>query len=337
MIRILCSAPLNTIQDLGRAQGRRWGVSQAGAMDPVALRVANALLGDQAGEAAIEVAIFPFELRFEAACAFAVTGAGAATLDGRPLPANWARPAAAGQTLTLDQGPRGVFGYVAFAGGLDVPQRLGSRATDLKGRFGGAGGTGLSPGQTLRLRHSAGGAGVPLHGYGLSPSALPARLTGAEGETRVRVIAAAEWDAFTDEARRLFAHADWTVSREVNRTGYRLQGAPLRMTAPLELLSHGLAPGVVQIPPSGQPIVQMADANTAGGYPKIATVISADLWALAQVRSGERVGFDLVGWEDAIAAARELDQRLLALDKTLRAARERRQIGGPLRNPQAER
>jgi allophanate hydrolase subunit 2 len=94
---------------------------------------------------------------------------------------------------------------------------------------------------------------------------------------------------------------------------------------------------VVQVPPSGQPIVQMADANTAGGYPKIATVISADLWALAQTRSGEPVGFDLVSWEEAIAAMRELDRHLLAIDNTLRAARERNPAAAPLPISQAER
>lgn len=327
MIRILRSGPLNTIQDLGRAEGRRWGVSRAGAMDPVALRLANLLLGQPAGEAAMEVALFPLELRFEADCAFAVTGAGAARLDGRALPANWARRARAGQTLTLDQGPRSVFGYVAFGGGLDLPERLGSRATDLKGGFGGAGGKGLSSGQTLRLRPTAAGPGVPADGYGLAPGALPTRRTGADGETRIRVLAAAEWRAFTDEAQGLFERSAWTVSREVNRTGYRLSGPILRTGAPLELLSHGLVPGVVQVPPSGQPIVQMADANTAGGYPKIATVIDADLWALAQTRSGELVGFDLVDWEEAIAARRELDRRLLALEETLCAARSRSPIG----------
>ncbi|HSZ51691.1 MAG TPA: biotin-dependent carboxyltransferase family protein [Caulobacteraceae bacterium] len=325
MIRILRSGPLNTIQDLGRAEGRRWGVSRAGAMDPVALRTANALLGQAAGEAAIEVAIFPFELRFESDCAVAVTGAGAASLDGRVLPANWALHASAGQTLTLDQGPRGAFGYVAFAGGLDVPERLGSRATDLKGGFGGAGGQGLSPGQTLGPRPVAQESGVPVEGYGVSFGALPARRVGAQGETRLRAIAAAEWDAFSDEAQRLFEGALWTVSREVNRTGYRLSGPSLSMHAPQELLSHGLVPGVVQVPPSGQPIVQMADANTAGGYPKIGTVISADLWALAQTRSGEAVGFELVSWEEAIDATQELDRRLLDIDNALRAARERLQ------------
>jgi 5-oxoprolinase (ATP-hydrolysing) subunit C len=322
VIRILRSGPLNTIQDLGRAEGRRWGVARAGVMDPVALRVANTLLGNDPGEAAIEVAIFPFEIRFEVACAFAVSGAGAAKLDGRALPAHWACRATAGQTLTLDPGPRGVFGYVAFAGGLDIPLRLGSRATDLKGGFGGADGKALSAGGRLRLRRAAAGAGVPAEGYGVSPAALPTRPTGQESERRLRAIAAAEWDAFTDEAQRLFERSAWIVSREVNRTGYRLSGPVLRTVAPIELLSHGLAPGVVQVPPSGQPIVQMADANTAGGYPKIATVIDADLWALAQARSGEKAGFDLVSWEDAIAARRELDQRLQALDKTLRAARE---------------
>jgi 5-oxoprolinase (ATP-hydrolysing) subunit C len=336
LIRILRSGPLNTVQDLGRAEGRRWGVARAGAMDPVALRVANALLGNEPGEAAIEAAIFPFEIRLEQACAFAVTGAGAARLDGRALPAHWACRAAGGQTLILEPGPRGVFGYVAFAGGLDLPLRLGSRATDLKGGFGGADGKPLSAGQTLHLRRSAAAATVPIDGYGVSPAALPARRAGKNGESRLRAIVAAEWEDFTDAARDLFERSAWTVSREVNRTGYRLSGPVLQTSAPLELLSHGLAPGVVQVPPSGQPIVQMADANTAGGYPKIATVIAADLWALAQARSGETVGFDLVSWEDAIAAGRELDQRLQALDKTLRAARERVPTGALPRSLEAQ-
>jgi biotin-dependent carboxylase-like uncharacterized protein len=336
LIRILRSGPLNTIQDLGRGEGRRWGVSRAGAMDPVALRLANALVGADPGEAAIEVAIFPFELRFQTACAFSVTGAGAATLDGHPLPANWACRAIAGQILTVDGGSRGAFGYIAFAGGLDIPERLGSRSTDLKGQFGGAAGKPLFAGQTLGVRRAAAGLEIPARGYGVSPAVVPARPTGREGEIRIRAIAAAEWSAFTDEARHLFEHSVWTVSREVNRTGYRLSGTALRTVAPLELLSHGLVPGVIQVPPSGQPIVQMADANTAGGYPKIATVIGADLWALAQSRSGALVGFDLVTWGDAIAARRQLDQRLQALDKTLRAARERDPMGAPLRTPQAE-
>ena len=336
MIRILRSGPLNTVQDLGRAEGRRWGVARAGAMDPVALRVANALLGQDAGEAAIEVAIFPFDLRFETACAFAVTGSGSARLDGAPLPANWAQRATPDQTLTLDPGPSGVFGYVAFQGGLEIPERLGSRATDLKGGFGGADGRALSPWETLRLREPARGEGVPPDGYGLSPSALPTPRTGAAGETRVRAIAAAEWNAFSDEAQRLFEHSVWSVTREVNRTGYRLSGPPLLTRAPMELLSHGLVPGVVQVPPSGQPIVQMADANTAGGYPKIATVIRADLWALAQSRSGAAVGFDLVSWEEAIAAQRELDRRLTDIDNALRAARERRPFEVLARTSQAE-
>ena len=337
MIRILRSGPLNTIQDLGRPQGRRWGVSRGGAMDPVSLRAANALLGQGAGEAAIEVAIFPFELRCETDCAFAVTGAGTAWLDGQVLPANWARRVSAGQILLLNQGPRGAFGYVAFAGGLDVAERLGSRATDLKGGFGGAGGKGLSPGQTLGLRASGQGASVPHDGYGVSRGALPAKRTGAAGETRLRAIAAAEWEAFTEEARQDFVGSTWTITREVNRTGYRLSGRQLRTRAPLELLSHGLVPGVVQVPPSGQPIVQMADANTAGGYPKIATVIAADLWALAQTRSGETVGFDIVSWEEAVAAGRELDRRLADIDKALRAARERSPPGAHLTTSPVER
>jgi biotin-dependent carboxylase-like uncharacterized protein len=323
LIRILRSGPLNTVQDLGRPGGRRYGVGRSGAMDPVALEIGNLLLGNPSDEAGVEIAIFPFEIAFEAACAFAVSGAGSASLDGRPLPAGWASRAEAGQTLRVDPTRNGVFGYLAFAGGLDVPLRLGARATDLKAGFGGAGGRPLATGDRVGLREPESRSRIPAHGYGAAGSALPAGASPVGGGGLLRVIPAAEWETFTDEAIAAFLGEPWTVSREVNRTGYKLSGPELKTRRPLELASHGIVPGIVQVPPAGQPIVQMADANTCGGYPKLATVIAADLWRLAQTRSGETVAFAAVSWEDAVAAERELERGLDELDSVLRLARDR--------------
>ncbi len=318
MIRVLRSAPLNTIQDLGRPLGRRWGVGRAGAMDPVALQMGNLLLGNEAGEAGIELALFPFEIAFDADTAFALTGAtAAATLDGEPLPANWSRHAHAGQVLNVQAPRQGVFSYLTFAGGLGIAEVLGARATDLKGHFGGVNGAALTAGQTVALRDAQAQARVPVAGYGTAPGAI-AMHTGP-----LRVIPAAEWDDFDDASRDAFAREVWTVGREMNRQGYKLSGPTLSLRQRVELLSHGIVPGIVQVPPAGQPIVQMADANTMGGYPKIATVIAADLGRLAQTRPGETVRFELVDWDAAVAAERALDHAIHDLDIALSTARGR--------------
>ena len=322
MIEILRSGPLNSIQDLGRERALQWGVGRAGAMDPVALRIGNALLGNPDGEAGIEIAIFPFEIRLATGCAFALTGAETrASLDGSPLPPLWASRARAGQVLSLSASRSGTFAYVTFAGGLDISRRLGSCSTDLKSGFGGRDGQPLRPGQRLSLKDSAAAASVPATGLGASASAAPQPRRGPDGASLIRCIAAAEWPDFDDESARAFAAQAWTVSRQVNRQGYRLSGPALRLKAPRELLSHGLVPGVVQVPPDGQPIVQMAEANTCGGYPKIATVIDADLWRLAQTRSGETVRFELVSWDEAISAEQEQEAQLEALGASLDLAR----------------
>jgi biotin-dependent carboxylase-like uncharacterized protein len=318
VIRILRSAALNSVQDLGRARGRRWGVGKSGAMDPTALRIGNLLLGNDAGEAGIEIAIFPFELTFEVNTAFAITGASAqATLDGEPLPANWARRVKAGQTLTLQAPRHGVFAYLTFAGGLDIDEVLGARATDLKGRFGGLNGAALNAGQSLGLRDVDARTRVPAAGYGMAPGAV------SQSAGALRVISAAEWEAFDEASRAAFTGEPWTVSREMNRQGYKLTGPTLNLIHPLELLSHGITPGVVQVPPAGQPMVQMAEANTCGGYPKLATIIDADLGRLAQTRPGEHVRFELVDWATGVAAGRALDRQLSDLDIALSTARGR--------------
>ncbi|MBO1358785.1 biotin-dependent carboxyltransferase family protein [Acetobacter sacchari] len=317
MIEVLTGSPLNTIQDLGRPRTMTLGVSRGGAMDSAALKLGNLLLGNDIDAAGIEVVFFPFKVRFHADQAFAVTGArGVARLDDEPLPPDWAAKARAGQILTLHAPANGARSYVTFAGGLDVPVVLGSRSTDMKGGFGGYQGRALEAGTRLAAFPSD-AKDMPSSGYGLAhPCDLP------ENVAEVRCLPAAEFDAFTDDSQALFFEQLWTVTRTANRLGYRLESeTPLSLRSPLELLSHGIVPGTIQVPSAGMPIVQMADANTCGGYPKIANVIEPDLRLLAQTQTGRQIRFIRVELDEAVAAVRADAIRMHELGLALQSAR----------------
>lgn len=322
MIEIHTTGAPNTVQDAGRRGHLDAGISRCGAMDRLALNTGNALLGNDSGAAGIEVAFFPFRLRFARAVAFAVTGAACgATLDGRALPPCWTAEAGAGQVLALSPPRRGARAYVTVAGGIDVPPVMGSRSTDVKGGFGGLAGRGLRRGDRLALAEPAPGPGPGRAGFGAAPP--PFAPSGPEGgAVALRVIPAAEFERFDPPSRRALVEAEWRVGQEANRMGYRLGGPTLTLDRPLELLSHGIVPGIVQVPANGQPIVQLADANTCGGYPKIAAVIEADLWRIAQAPIGARLRFAEVDDGEAVRLLREQADWLAALART--AARLRR-------------
>jgi biotin-dependent carboxylase-like uncharacterized protein len=316
MIEVLSSAALATVQDLGRPGSLRWGVGTSGAMDNLALAAGNLMLGNDANAAGIEVPVFPFKVRFDEDCAFALTGADcAARLDEQPLMPWWSHQARAGQVLTLGlpQGgaQRGSRAVLCVAGGVDVPEVLGSRSTQLRGAFGGHEGRALRRGDTLR----AAGAGQPCKtGFGLVPPALALPLR-RDDALAVRVLPSAEYAAFEESSRAEFWAGEWKITAQSDRYGYRLEGEALRPIAPMEMRSHGIVPGVIQVPHSGQPIIQMRDAQPSGGYPKFGTVIEADLWRLGQAPIGSRIRFVEVTWDQAVAA---LDEVEAWLDKVKR-------------------
>jgi biotin-dependent carboxylase-like uncharacterized protein len=303
VIEVLTTGLPNTVQDLGRPGHLAQGISHGGAMDKEALAIANLLLGNEPSAAGIEVALHPFRMRAEIDTAVAVTGADCAvSVGGRSCPPWWAMTLRTGETLAIEPPRRGARSYVAVAGGLDLPLVIGSRSTDVKGSFGGFAGGGLSRGDRLALNPTT--RHFPVGGVG---AAIEERLGASDGiatAIELRVLPAAEFASFTEQSRVSFTGSDWVVSNEANRMGYRLSGEMLALCAPLELMSHGIVPGTVQVPPSGQPIIQLADANTCGGYPKIATVIEADLWRLAQAPVGARLRFSPVTFEDAVEALR---------------------------------
>ena len=302
MIEILSVLGPASIQDLGRFDQYRFGVGTSGAMDDIALRVGNILLANDENAAGIEIPMTPFKLRFGRDSTFALTGADVgADIGGRAIPPWWRSQARAGDVLSLKAMTRGARSYLTVDGGIDVPLVLGSRSTQLRGELGGLHGRSLQPGDVLPCAAPAPSAS--LGDLGTEPADIAlARMNAPAGVTVVRVIIAGEYDKYDGSAQDLFWATDWKVTPQSNRYGYRLQGSPVMPISPIEKRSHGIVPGVIQIPPNGQPIIQMRDAQTSGGYPKIATIIEADLWRVAQTGLGGKLRFEQTSYADALAA-----------------------------------
>jgi KipI family sensor histidine kinase inhibitor len=293
VLELLDPGLLTTVQDAGRNGRRRLGVSRAGAMDARALAAANAALGNPADAAALECTVAGPALAFLATTRFAIAGADlGAVLERRDL-GPWTVPlgapvlARAGNVLRFAGRRSGCRALVAIEGGVDVPEVLGSRATDLGSGFGGLGGRALRTGDRLaaapaRIR---GGGEVPV-----APVAASAT---------VRVVLGPQSDHFDPREIERFLAEPWGVGAASDRVGCRLEGEPLRHRGPSEIPSDGMVPGSIQVPPDGRPIVMGADGPTTGGYPKIATVLTADLPLLAQLVPGEgEVRFEAVRVEE---------------------------------------
>lgn len=309
MIEIVQTGPLNTVQDLGRPGYRAIGVSASGAMDPLAVRTGNVLLGNEQGAAAIEVQTFPFKIRFSAITDFAVTGAdGALLLNERDVMAWSIHRAAAGDVLEIRQPRRLGRVYITFSGGVDVLAVMGSRSTTLRGGFGGYDGRPLAAGDVLAIIPVDGN--LPQRAIAVVEPAVALRdffPAATDDVLPIRAIPAGEHALFVSDADRFWSQL-WRISSQSDRTGYRLSGEPIKPEAPVEMRSHGVVPGVVQVPPGGEPIIQMSDANTAGGYPKIAGVIESDLWRLGQARIGTKIRFVRSTHAEARATEQAVDR-----------------------------
>ncbi|MFT7774145.1 biotin-dependent carboxyltransferase family protein [Roseateles sp.] len=301
MIEVMRAGPLTTVQDLGREAWRDRGISRCGALDDLALIHGNLLVGNPPDAAGLEFTLGPATLRFDADCCIAVTGTDSdALLDGRALRPGWRQPVLAGQTLRIAAPHGRMRSYLAISGGIAVEPVLGSRSTDLKAGFGGLNGRALRDGDRLPVQ-PAPSTDLPSRRIGLAPP---------DWDATVRALPGPEHDDFPATARAAFWATDWRLTPQSNRMGYRFAGPELQRAHGGELASHGVLPGVVQVPPAGQPIVLLADAQTTGGYPKIAVVIRADLWKLAQLRLGATLRFIPCGVDEAVAALRERQARL---------------------------
>lgn len=302
MIEVLAIPPLATVQDLGRDGHWFQGLGRAGAMDSLAHRAANLLLGNGEDAATLEIPLTPAKFRFHGRQAFALAGAPCGTkLDGRALPRVWAGMAEDGQVLDLGGMSAGAQVYLALPGGIDVPEILGSRSTQIREAFGGFEGCVVAPGDRLAPLHVE---APELPGSGRSLG-LPALRREGDGAITLRALPSTEHDDFSSNAQQAFWSTPYAVTPQSNRQGYRLVGTELARVQAGELRSHGIVPGIVQVPGGGQPIVQLADSATMGGYPKIAAIIAPDLWRIAQARPGDQLRFERVDLSEAEKAERE--------------------------------
>jgi len=301
------AGPSSTLQDMGRTGWLRFGVSPAGAADPIRLAAANALVGNGPDEAAVEFALAGDTYRVEAdRCVVAVAADAPVAVDGEAAAAWSALALRRGQTLSVGRMRSGVRGYVAVAGGFDIPPVLGSRSVHLRS---GLGGGRLEAGATLPLRVERSDAPA---GRGLDPGALP-YVAGP-----VNVVLGPQQDRFTPEGIGTFLSAAYRVTPEADRMGIRFEGPPIAHADGFNTISDGLAPGSIQVPGTGMPIVVLADRQSTGGYPKIATVASACLPGLGQLRPGDEVRFQAIGMDEAVALRRRQAAALAELPKRLR-------------------
>lgn len=297
-LEILAPGPLTTVQDLGRYGFGRYGVPPSGAVDAFSLRAANLLVGNAEGEAALEITLMGFKGRALRDLTVAVTGGDLQPrVNGEPL-AMWGSQALmAGDTLAFGRPASGCRAYLALAGGIGVEPVLGSRSTNLASGFGGFEGRALRKGDRIRSHSST--PPVPERGLFLREDLIP--RYGADPV--LRVLPGPQDREFAPSAWRLFLDSTFTVNTQSDRMGIRLSGPPLMCREVLEesILSEGVAPGTIQVPGDGLPIIILAESVT-GGYRKIATVISADLPLLGQIKPGDRVRFRGVSMDEAMAA-----------------------------------
>jgi antagonist of KipI len=314
-VHVIKPGMLTTVQDLGRWGLQARGVPVAGPMDPVSHRVANALVGNDARAATLEVTLLGPELEFEDERAVAVCGAAfELTVDGRLQATETRFVVSAASRLRFGARRGGARAYVAVAGGIDVPLTLGSRATHLVSRMGGIDGRAVKAGDRL-----------PLGIAGVSDARLKPRATTltdvARGFSRanndaalIRVLPGPQADYFAPDALAVLQSAPYVVGAQSDRMGFRLEGPPLTHARGADIISDATPLGVLQVPASGRPILLMADRQTTGGYPKIATMISADVGAAGQLGPGDRVRFAVCAPQEAIAALIAQERALMALE-----------------------
>ena len=280
-LRVTSPGGASTIQDFGRPGYQRYGVPEAGAMDRLALRIANRLVGNAEEEACIEFAMLggAYEA-VDGGCRIAVAGgAFDIAVDGASFPPYQSFDVPPGGRITIGRPRAGTFGYLAVGGGFDIPAVLGSRSTHVRS---GIGGGVLTPGTLLPLRQAAGGDG---------PQRELDRALWPPAGGALRVIMGPQDDFFTAEGKAAFLAGPYRIGLQSDRMGYRLEGPAITHAAGFNIVSDGIAPGSIQVPGTGQPIVLLADRQSTGGYPKIATILSVDIRRLVQRGPDEPILF----------------------------------------------
>jgi len=331
---IIQSGSLSTVQDKGRCGYFSQGFEENGACDKYSMKLANLLAGNSEkpeDAAVVEFTFYGGGICFRSDEIFALTGADMEpALNGRPISMYQPVLAHPGDILTLEAAVSGLRTYMAIYGGISVPLVMGSRSTSLKCRMGGSEGRPLRVGDVLESENSQeqirqmkerlkGRAdfSVGADEQWLRRSSTPCRFYGSERFVLLRATAGPQDEAFTENGRGTFVRTPYRLSKDCDRMACRLEGPAIEMKNGADIISDGIVEGSVQVTASGLPLILMADHQTTGGYAKIATVISTDIPALAQLRPGEGVTFRYVTPMEAIAIRRKEERKLGYLKERL--------------------
>jgi antagonist of KipI len=289
---------LTSVQDLGRTGFREFGVSTSGALDSFAFRVANLLVGNDEDAAGLEITLGGLQLRCDDERIVAWCGGEFDVRVGStPLPAGHASFVPTGEELKFGRPQIGCRCWLAISGGIDAPVVLGSRSTDLRAQFGGFGGRTLRDGDVLSLSmHRRPQTATERISSWTAPHDW---VSPAKRDPILRFVRGIDWERFNTSTLQRFTSEAFTVSPDSDRMGVRFEDPELNRADEGELISEAVAPGTIQVPPSGKPILLLGDCQTIGGYPKIAHVITADLGIAAQLRVGDHVRFFEVSLGDA--------------------------------------
>jgi KipI family sensor histidine kinase inhibitor len=298
VIEVIHPGGLTTVQDLGRPGHEASGVSPGGAADPQSLRLANLMVGNRDNAAGLEICVSGPVLKFHVDAVIALVSG-----SGRQFRVK------AGETVDFSKPVHGVRACLTIAGGIQVPEILGSRATDVRAGFGGYQGRALRAGDRLET-----GTASLIPAGGDWHVGRPDRASGIE----LRFLPGVQQLWFSESARQRFHSEIYQLTPRSDRMGARLAGPALELESPREMISQPVACGSVQVPPDGQPIVLLAERQTIGGYPQIGQVISADLPKLARAWPGTPVRFREVTWEEARAARRQVEENFKWLQTGLK-------------------
>ena len=312
-VRVIKPGLLTTVQDRGRWGFQSRGVSVAGPMDAYAHRLANLLVGNADDAATLEVTWVGPELEFDDERVIAVSGAEfEVAVNGRRVPQDRACAVAGGARLAFGRRLRGTRAYVAIEGGIAVRAVFGSRATHVGSRLGGLDGRALRAGDRLPLPATG---GMTAFSKGVRPLFRQDVRPVPDGHALVRVLAGPQDDYFTHDALRALQASPYSIGQNSDRMGFRLEGTRLRHARGADIISDATPMGAVQVPASGLPILLMADRQTTGGYPKIATVITADLGLAGQLGPADTISFAVCSPGEALAALITQERALLAIER----------------------
>ncbi|MFE4898149.1 5-oxoprolinase subunit C family protein [Peribacillus butanolivorans] len=328
-LRVIKPGLLTSIQDLGRKGFQQHGVIVSGAMDAYSLRIANMLVGNKEGEAALEITLMGPTLKIEKNCLIAITGGNLSpTIDSQAVPMWKPVYVKKGTILRFAGCKSGCRAYLSVAGGYAISTVMNSKSTYLRGEIGGYKGRALKVDDVVDFNETSTildnrkfkEAFTAPKWFVNEKEFMPSRMP------VIRFIDGSQYDYFTASSKVSFTENLFKVSNQSDRMGYRISGPLLELQEKRELLSEAVTNGSVQVPPDGNPIILLADSQTTGGYPKIAQVITADLPLIAQVKPGEAIQFSRVSLKEAQQLFLQKEQQLNELKVSISLALKKQHI-----------